>query len=115
MDNAWSKRYNPRVEDIQEIHKLHKMLLAAQIEHEFLNRSMVYDDMSRAYGWQILVFDKNGDRLVSAIEGAGTYGVEVDRIEIMGLLTPEESIYDSVAGGLTAEDVLNRIKVALNN
>ena len=51
--------------------------------------------------------------MVSAIEGFGSYGYADDLIEIMGLLTPEESENDSVKGWLTAEEVFKRIKEAL--
>ena len=46
----------------------------------------------------------------SAIEHNGSYGREADKIKIMGLLTDEESKYDSVVGGLSAQEVFERIK-----
>jgi len=46
----------------------------------------------------------------SAIEHDGSYGRQDDKIEIMGLLTDEESEYDSVVGWLTADEVFLRIK-----
>ena len=49
-------------------------------------------------------------RKISVIEGFGTYGSEEDKLEVMGLLTPEESERDVVVGWLTAEEVFNRIK-----
>ena len=53
----------------------------------------------------------NRENLVcSVIEHDGSYGREADKIEIMGLLTDEESKYDEVVGWLTAEDVFERIK-----
>ena len=48
-------------------------------------------------------------RKLSAVQGYGMYGSEEDLIEIMGLLTPEESD-DVVAGHLTAKNVFERIK-----
>ena len=97
-----------------EIERLHKMLTDAGIEHEFVSRGTTYvSDVN--WGYQIIVYKKNGKRLVSAIEGYGTYGYGLngeqgDLIEIMGLLTPEEEKDNSVAGWLTAEDVFERIK-----
>ena len=44
------------------------------------------------------------------IQGYGTYGGKQNLLEIMGLLTPEESKSDCVCGWLTAEDVFARIK-----
>lgn len=46
----------------------------------------------------------------SAIEHNGSYGRKSDKIEIIGLLTDEESEYDSVVGGLSAQEVFERIK-----
>ena len=97
-----------------EIERLHKMLLDAGIEHEWNDRSEWYGRKNRDseinWGWQVVVYKPNGDRLVSAVEGFGTYGFGLageqgDRIEIMGLLTPEEEQGDSVLGWLTAEEV----------
>ena len=109
-----------------EIHRLHEMLTEAGIEHEWLDRTPPgYERYSGGlnlnWGWQVIVYDENGDRVISAIEGYGTYGYgdetwphypggNSDLIEIMGLLTPEERESDSVVGYLTAEDVFGRIK-----
>ena len=115
-----------------EIERLHKMLLDAGIEHEWRDRKPPnWDeycreypnifDADRVWGWQVIVFDKNGDRLVSAIEGWGTYGYTPlfgppsDLIEIMGLLTPgeEQRGLGGVIGWLTAEEVFRRIREAV--
>lgn len=115
-----------------EIERLHKMLLDAGIEHEWKDRTpegwdrvcRKYPDLEKfggEWGWQIIVYKEGGDRLISAIEGRGTHGYipegecfgPTDSIEIMGLLTPEEEEYDSVRGWLTAEEVFERIKVAV--
>ena len=55
-------------------------------------------------------FDMDGSRIISVVEGIGSYGREADKLEIMGLLTPEEAERDSVAGWLTADDVFRRIQ-----
>ena len=101
-----------------EIEKLHKMLTDAGIEHDWIGRRRSLYDPDLNWGWQILIYKSNGDRLVSAIEGFGSYGFGIhgeqgDLIEIMGLLTPEEEKHDSVLGWLTAEEVFGRIKEAL--
>lgn len=49
-------------------------------------------------------------RIISVIEGIGTYGEADDKLEIMGGLTEEEAENDDVAGWLTAENVFERIK-----
>jgi len=48
-------------------------------------------------------------RVCSVIQGTGTYGGDVGRLEIMGLLTEKEMALDRVCGWLTAEDVHGRI------
>ena len=111
-----------------EIERLHKMLTDAGIEHEWRDRTPKdwYDDafgFEIKWGYQIIVYKKNGDRLISAIEGYGSHGFGNvlqgyhekygDLIEIMGLLTPEEEEHDSVVGWLTAEEVFRRIQEAL--
>lgn len=113
-----------------EIERLHNMLLEAGIDHEWRDRTpphwseLVEEDPHLfkhiVWGWQIIVYKENGERLVSAIEGYGSYGCGSgfdepgnDLIEIMGLLTPEEAEGGPVAGWLTAEEVFRRIKEAV--
>lgn len=114
-----------------EIERLHNMLTDAGIPHEWKDRTPphwndfiennnpeLFSDIF--WGWQIIVYKDNGERLVSAIEGYGTYGYgfsfdedKSDKIEIMGLLTPEEAEGDCVRGWLSAEEVFRRIKEAV--
>lgn len=98
------------------------MLLDVGIEHEWNDRSTWYSrctlEVDYNWGYQVLIYRPDGERLVSAVEGFGSHGFGLrgeqgDLIEIMGLLTPEEEEYDSVRGWLTAEEVFGRIKVAL--
>ena len=118
-----------------EIERLHKMLTDAGIEHDWIDRTEQFlprghklprvDGKPLKFGWQIVVYDDNGNRLISAIEGYGSYGFggfdhgvlgtdekDGDLIEIMGCLTPEEGGRSSVMGYLTAEQVLDRIILA---
>lgn len=115
-----------------EIHKLHEMLTEAGIEHEFRERAEsdvkhIYEKHGIDMGYQVIVYYPDGERMISAIEGWGTYGYggwdhgtmgttekDGDLIEIMGLLTPEEQEYDSVVGYLTAEEVFRRIREAVD-
>ena len=90
------------------------MLTEAGIEHEWNDRNVTFGFAEAKkfipdidWGYQIVVYRPDGERLVSAIEGYGTYGVDADRIEIMGLTSEEEG---SVCGWLTAEQVFARIK-----
>lgn len=86
----------------QEIIKLDKMLTEAGIPHTF---DKMFD------GWQICYPNKHPESIVmDAIEHYGSYGKDNDRLEIMGLLTPEEEEHDYVAGHLTAEQVFERIR-----
>lgn len=86
----------------QEILKLDRMLTDASIPHT-LDR--LFD------GWQVCYPTREESELVmDAIEHYGSYGKDEDKLEIMGLLTPDEEEYDSVLGYLTAEDVFERIR-----
>ena len=89
-------------ESYKEILALDKMLTDANISHS-LDR---YFD-----GWQIIYPEDGEKRVMDAIEHFGSYGNEADKLEIMGLLTPEEEEeeLDCVLGHLTAQEVFDRI------
>ena len=82
-----------------EIIRLHEMLTASDIPHTF----------GELYGGYHITYPLGKDWECSVIEHRGSYGNEVDLLEIMGLLTKEEAEWDSVVGYLTAEDVYQRI------
>ena len=86
-----------------EILKLDEMLNIAGIPHV---TARMFD------GWQVCYPDKRvtGNLVMDAIQHYGSYGNDENRLEIMGLLTPEEEEYDDVLGHLTAEEVFGRIK-----
>lgn len=85
----------------REILRLDNMLTEAEIPHTL---DTMFD------GWQICYPGPKDEGLVmDAIEHYGSYGNGEDKLEIMGLLTPEEAEYDSVLGDLTAEEVFERI------
>ena len=87
----------------QEILRLHAMLSEHDIPHV----------IRRCFeGWQVCYPCCRPDKncVADAIEHRGSYGSESDLLEIMGLLDPEEEVYDSVLGYLTAENVFERIK-----
>lgn len=102
-----------------EIFRLKKMLEEANIPFQFIDRTINYPELNiyREH-YQICYpkfnstedMNKPAEFVCSCIEGRGTYGSDFDLLEIMGLLTDKELKYDSVAGGLTADDVFNRIK-----
>ena len=93
--NALNPNYN-------EILKLNTMLDNAKIPH----RIRRLDD-----GWQVIYTPYHPDSWVAdAIETRYSYGVDDDLLELAGrLLTEEELKQDSVVGGLTANDVFERI------
>ena len=109
-----------------EMFKLKKMLEDADIpfvwienwgynEDRLKEMEQIAPDLVERYQICYPVFgDKNTDRVLSAIQGFGTYGAEQDLIEIMGLLTPEEAKHDCVVGYLTAENVFKRIQTHYN-
>lgn len=87
-------------ESYQEILKLRKLLSEARIPHE----------LRRCFdGWQILYPDSKKTKC-SIIEHCYSYGHDLDRLEIMGLLTKNESKRDSVLGNLDAKEVFGRIQ-----
>ena len=83
-----------------EIFRLEEMLEKENIPFEFFDNGKSY---------QICCPDSK-DRYISVIQGGGSYGQNLDKLEIMGLLTEEEMEDDTVLGYLTAEEVFKRIK-----
>ena len=112
--NGAVKLFNDRASEIDEanaakkfseIIKLKGMLEAENIPFEF-------HYMPDLHGFQIC-YPKGGDkRVCSIIEHVHSYGNERNLLEIMGLLTDEELECNSVVGGLSAENVLKRVKKA---
>ena len=97
-----------------EIERLHKMLTDAGIEHEWLDRHEVFKVDTA--GWQVLIRDDKGDKLLSAIEGFGTYGFGGPDHGILGTDEKDGDLIEimvagagGVEGWLTAEVVFDRI------
>lgn len=91
---------SPLNDDYQEILKLHEMLEEHEIPH----------DMFRHFDGWVVKYPVTTEAVCSCVQHCFSYGGFFDKIEIMGLLTPEEEENDSVLGWLTAEDVFGRIK-----
>jgi hypothetical protein len=87
-------------ERYKEIFKLKEKLESACIPFE-LDKN--FD------GWRICYPAKYPNCVADAIECFGSYGAELDMLEIMGLLTDEEREDDSVKGYMTADDVYERM------
>lgn len=94
-----------------EICKLAAMLDAVDIPYTWIDRTPEWYYPEGKY-YQIVypISWPMKKRIVSVIEGPGTYGGCDDLLEIRGLLTPEEEQADSVAGYLTAKNVFERIQ-----
>lgn len=95
-----TNRFEETNEKYKEILVLEKMLTDSGIP---------YTKQPMFGGWHIC-YPNEENTVCSVIEHNGSHGREVDKIEIMGLLTDEESKYDSVLGGLSAQEVFERIK-----
>lgn len=85
--------------DYTEMNNLRDMLTLAGIPHEVIVHM----------GGYCLRYPNTEERVCSVILHAHSYGAHVGLLEIMGLLTPEESENGSVCGYLTGADVFGRI------
>lgn len=95
---------------MSEFGKLIKMLDESGIPYERDDDDFLMLAYGMPYGGiKRIKYPKKEDFECSVVFGNGTYGFESGKLEIMGLLTPEEEKYDSVAGYLTAKEVFNRI------
>lgn len=84
-----------------EIIKLREDLIAADIPFEF-------EELHG--GYHIEYPNKHHGCLCSVVQHDFSYGGNIERLEIMGLLTEEELRNDEVVGYKTADDVFLRIK-----
>ena len=86
-----------------EIIRLHEMLEAEGIPHEF---TPIMD------GWQVAYPAHRHDLrcVMDAIEHHGSYGHERNLLEIAGLLTPQEAEWGRVVGYMSAREVFDRIR-----
>lgn len=100
-----------------EILKLKKMLEEANIPFTFTDdffgmkkRLEENPSLAEFYHKQYPAYQIRLDDIADVIEHFYSIGQEKDLLEIMGGLTKEEHEYDSVLGGLTAEEVFKRFK-----
>ena len=90
-----------------EIFKLKRMLEEAEIPFVFSDN--VYDKKHMLHIQYPNASDE--ERVCSVVQGYGTYGGDVDMLEILGLLTKREKRNNNaVAGWLSAENVFKRIQ-----
>lgn len=77
------------------------MLVGMGIPHEW---EQMYD------GYHIGYPTLGQNKIIcSVIEHKYSHGANLDLLEIMGLLTDKERLFDEVLGGLTADEVFQRI------
>lgn len=75
---------------------------------EYLDKSGAnYIDL---WGKQVVVYDDEGSFKWDAICQYGSYGYKEGLLEITGDIVDEKKDGDSVAGWLTAEDVIKRVE-----
>ena len=93
---------------MKEIERLDAMLKKAGIPFERNDAVNEEPSFGDRYMRRI-AYPSKDNRVCSAIQGYGSYGEKQNRIEILGILTKEGGAGD-VEGGLTAEDVFERIR-----
>ena len=99
----------------REIHKLDFLLEQAGIPHEMASHMMggfqlvYYGPQGKPQYGSFIQFYGMG-AVCSVMETPYSVGYQNDRLEISGLLTPEERMMGLVRGDLTAEDVFDRIR-----
>ena len=90
-----------------EIIRLKELLDYRNIPCEFIDRNKIFDKdnlLNYNWGYQIIVYKPNTrERLISVIEGFGTYGESENLLEIW------ESGKEDVEGYLSCKEVFERI------
>lgn len=77
---------------------------------DMLKKEGIPFDFEELFGGFHISYPTSEERICSVVEHDYSYGSSSDLLEIMGLLTEEESEENDVAGYLTALDVFDRIK-----
>lgn len=93
--------------DLTELDALEKYLKEKGIDYEREDK----DDIGFCFDFhKISVLSSGGGYQWDAICHKGSYGCEEGLLEIRGSIVDEEKDGDSVAGWLTAQDVIDRIE-----
>ena len=92
-----------------ELDKLEAYLKGRGIPHERIDEPS-YPGFEGLERHQIIVYDDRGKRSWDAICNRCSYGGDQGLLEIMGKLVDKKRDGDSVAGWLTAENVINRLE-----
>lgn len=86
--------------DYSQIEFVHETLEKLKVPHEYSDHQL---------GGKHLIYPNAENRICSVVLTPFSYGGSCGKMEIMGLLTPEESEGDDVVGYLDAQDVISRI------
>ena len=95
---------------MSELDKLEEYLIKKGYKYVRTDYNPFYCPWSRLDHHQIIVFDDAGERRWDAVCHTGSYGYEDGLLEIYGDIVWADIDGDSVAGWLTAQDVINRIE-----
>ncbi len=96
-----------------ELDKLEAALKERKIKYVREDCEQEIDEKGRiaSMDWhQIIVFGKNGQRSWDAVCHTGSYGYKQGLLEVMGQPVVRKRDGDSVAGYLTAEEVIRRME-----
>lgn len=99
--------------DLSELNKLEEYLQEHKIKYSRFDQDEVLTEdgsIDKMMRHQLVILDKNGRALWDAICHEGSYGYEQGLLEVMGSTVVLPSDGDSVAGFLTAQDVIDRLE-----
>ena len=99
--------------DLSELNKLEEYLQEHKIKYSRFDQGEVLTEdgfIAKMMRHQLVILDKNGRVLWDAICHKGSYGYEQGLLEVMGSTVVLPSDGDSVAGFLTAQDVIDRLE-----
>lgn len=102
-EHGMCTKHKIRKTDLTELNKLELYLKAKGITYK-------REDNDRNPDFHQIVVFENGERKWDAVCHYGSYGHMEGLLEIMGTIVDPEKDGDSVAGNLTADDVIKRIE-----
>ncbi len=96
---------------MEEINRLYNWLMEHKDFYGWRVEKLDHHPHNSFSPWnQIIVYDKNDERLWDAVWHSFSYGFEESLLEIMGGdIVNEEEDCGTVAGWLTADDVIRRV------
>lgn len=100
-------------EECGQLNILERYLKEHGIKYERIDKEKLLDNEKRIAQMeihQINALDDTGNKLWDVIFHPGSYGYEQGKLELYGCLVDEGKDGDSVAGWLTAQDVIERIE-----